>query len=133
MPVHRDNFLDSEDELSLSKLAIVPLKRKRTVIGCAVLGLVLAILVTVFMTPRYRATATIELNEDKQGGVSALSDLASMATGGGDELKVKIQTETAVIEDNSIALHVMESRDGSAKSRAKLSVWTHCSQGDAKS
>jgi capsular exopolysaccharide synthesis family protein len=70
--------------------------------------LVLAILVTVFMTPRYIATATIELNEDKQGGVSALSDLASMATGGGDELKVKIQTETAVIEDNSIALHVMD-------------------------
>lgn len=93
--------------MSLRHLAIVPLKWKRTVIGCAVFGLLLAILVTVVMTPRYRATATIELNEDKQGGVSALSDLASMASGGGDQLKVKIQTETAVIEDNSIALAVM--------------------------
>jgi capsular exopolysaccharide synthesis family protein len=107
MPVQRNPFSDSEDELSLSKLAIVPWKRKRTVIGCAVFGLLLAILITVTMTPKYRATATIELNEDKQGGVSALSDLASMATGGGDELKVKIQTETAVIEDNWIALKVM--------------------------
>jgi capsular exopolysaccharide synthesis family protein len=83
------------------------LKRKRTVIGCAIFGLLLAILVTVTMTPRYRATATIELNENKSTGVSALSDLASAATGGADELKVKVQTETAVIEDSTIALNVM--------------------------
>ena len=108
LPVNRDSFFDSEDEVSLSKIAIVPLKRKRTVIVCAVVGLSLAILVTILMTPIYRATATIELNENKQGGVSALSDLASMAGGGGDELKVKIQTETAVIEDDTIALNVME-------------------------
>jgi polysaccharide biosynthesis transport protein len=108
LPVNRDSFFDSEDEVSLSKIAIVPLKRKRTVIVCAAFGLLLAILVTILMTPIYRATATIELNEDKQGGVSALSDLASMAGGGGDALKVKIQTETAVIEDDTIALNVME-------------------------
>jgi capsular exopolysaccharide synthesis family protein len=49
----------------------------------------------------------IELNENKSTGVSALSDLASAATGGADELKVKVQTETAVIEDSTIALNVM--------------------------
>jgi polysaccharide biosynthesis transport protein len=108
LPVNRDSFFDSEDEVSLSKIAVVPLKRKRTVIVCAAFGLLMAILVTISMTPIYRATATIELNEDKQGGVSALSDLASMAGGGADELKVKIQTETAVIEDDTIALNVME-------------------------
>jgi polysaccharide biosynthesis transport protein len=108
LPVNRDRFFDSEDEVSLRKIAVVPLKRKRTVIACAVIGLSVAILITLLMTPIYRATATIELNEDKQGGVSALSDLASMAGGGADELKVKIQTETAVIEDDTIALNVME-------------------------
>jgi capsular exopolysaccharide synthesis family protein len=108
LPVNRDSFFDSEDEVSLSKIVIVPLKRKRTVIVCAVVGLSVAILVIILMTPIYRATATIELNEDKQGGVSALSDLASMAGGGADQLKVKIQTETAVIEDDTIALNVME-------------------------
>jgi polysaccharide biosynthesis transport protein len=107
LPPNRESFFESEDEVSLRQLAIVPYKRKRTVIGCALLGLTIAILIVVTMTPRYRATATIELNEDKQGGVSALSDLASMAGGGGDELKVKIQTETAVIKDDSIALAVM--------------------------
>lgn len=98
---------DPEDQVSLRDLAIVPLKRKRTVIGCALFGLLVGILVVFIMTPRYRATATIELNEDKQSGVSALSDLASMAGGGADELKVKVQTETAVIEDDTIALNVM--------------------------
>jgi len=94
--------------VSLREIAILPIKRKKIVITSALLGLLIAILVTFMTTPRYRATATIELNEDKTGGVSALSDLASMATGGSDELKVKIQTETAVIEDDSIALAVMD-------------------------
>ena len=102
-----DHIADSEDQLSLRELAVVPLKRKRIVMTCAILGLLAAIFITIVMTPRYRATATIELNEDKQGGVSAISDIASMATGGADELKVKIQTESAVIEDDSIALAVM--------------------------
>lgn len=86
---------------------IVPLKRKRTIIACVLAGLLTGILATLALAPRYRATATIELNEDKQSGVSALSDLASEATGGSDELKVKMQTEIAVIKDNSIALAVM--------------------------
>jgi hypothetical protein len=107
LPVTREQFFDSEDDVSLRELVIVPLKRKRTVIGCAIFGLLAAILVTIVMTPRYRATATIELNENKSGGVSALSDLASAATGGTDDLKVKVQTETAVIEDSTIALNVM--------------------------
>jgi len=107
LPVQREHFFDSEEDFSLRELAIVPFKRKRTVIGCAIFGLLAAILVTIAMTPQYRATATIELNENKSTGVSALSDLASAATGGADELKVKVQTETAVIEDSTIALNVM--------------------------
>jgi succinoglycan biosynthesis transport protein ExoP len=106
-PSDREHFSDPEDEVSLRELAIVPLKRKRIVIGCGVIGLLLAILVTFAMTPRYRATATIELNEDKSAGVSALSDIASAATGGADQLKVKVETETAVLEDDTIALAVM--------------------------
>ncbi len=124
----RQRFVDSEDQVSLRKLAIVPFKRKRTVVVCALLGLVLAILVTVFMKPRYRATATIELNEEKSSGVSALADLASMASGGSDELKVKVETETAIIENNSIALAVMNKmgmlrvREGSKDSGHVVSV-----------
>jgi polysaccharide biosynthesis transport protein len=108
LPSKADRFADFEDEVSLRELANIPFKRKRTVITCAILGLVVAILITIFLPPRYRATATIELNEDKTSGVSALSNLASAATGAPDELKVKIETETAVLEDDYIALNVMD-------------------------
>jgi uncharacterized protein involved in exopolysaccharide biosynthesis len=137
----RDRFADLEDDVSLRALAIIPLKRKRTVIWCAVCGLLAAILLTVTMTPRYRATATIELNEDKSGGVSALSDLASAATGGADELKVKIQTETAVLENDSIALGVM-SKTGMLRLKgtgwwtrvpgAQVTLSTRCPRGGAR-
>jgi capsular exopolysaccharide synthesis family protein len=106
-PAGMNSIQDSEDEVSLRQMLVVPLKRKRIIAACAAAGLLAGILATFAITPRYRATATIELNEDKQSGVSALSDLASEATGGADELKVKMQTEIAVIKDDSIALAVM--------------------------
>jgi capsular exopolysaccharide synthesis family protein len=59
------------------------------------------------MHPKYRATATIELNAEKSSGADMLSNLASLEGGGADELKTKIETETAVIQDDSIALAVM--------------------------
>jgi capsular exopolysaccharide synthesis family protein len=59
------------------------------------------------MHPRYKATATIELNQEKSSGGDALSSLASLAGGDSDELKTKIDTEIAVIKDDSIALAVM--------------------------
>lgn len=107
LPGDRDRFPDFEDEVSLREIAIVPLKRKRTVIACTVLGLLMAILIDLMMTPRYRATATIELDSNGRSQVSALSDLASAATGGADDLKVRLETEIAVIKDESIALTVM--------------------------
>jgi capsular exopolysaccharide synthesis family protein len=59
------------------------------------------------MHPKYRATATIELNENENSGANILSSMESMATGDPDALKIKIDTETAVIEDDTIALAVM--------------------------
>ncbi len=100
-------FLNSEDQISLRDLALVPWKRRFVVAGCVVFCVLAAILLCIVMHPRYRATATIELNESKGSGADMLSNMASMASGEPDDLKVKIDTETAVIEDDSIALAVM--------------------------
>jgi capsular exopolysaccharide synthesis family protein len=70
--------------------------------------LLMAILVCVLMHPRYRATATIEINEDKGGGANLLSSMASLESGDPDELKTTIETETAVITNETIALAVMD-------------------------
>jgi capsular exopolysaccharide synthesis family protein len=59
------------------------------------------------MHPRYKATATIELNEEKSSGADMFSSLASLAGGDPEELKTRIETETAVIQNDSIALAVM--------------------------
>jgi len=103
----RDRFSDLEDEISLRELALVPWKRKAVVAGCASFCTLAAILVSFAMTPRYKATSTIEINEDKQSGSSVLSSLASAASGGADDLKVKMETQIAVLQDNTIALNVM--------------------------
>jgi capsular exopolysaccharide synthesis family protein len=60
------------------------------------------------MQPRYRATAMIELNEEKGGTADILSNMASLESGEPDQLKVKVETEVAVIKDDTIALAVMD-------------------------
>lgn len=100
-------FFDPEDQVSLRELALVPWKRRMVVAGCTVFCVAAAIFVCIFMHPKYRATATIELNAEKSSGADMLSNLASLEGGGADELKTKIETETAVIQDDSIALAVM--------------------------
>jgi capsular exopolysaccharide synthesis family protein len=99
---------DSEDQISFRELALVPWKRKFLVVACLLLGLIGALLITSAMHPKYRATATIELNEDKSSGSDALSNLAALEGGGSDDLKIKVETEAAVIKDDTIALAVMD-------------------------
>jgi len=100
-------FLDPDEQVSLRELALVPWKRKLLVGACVLVCGLLAILVCVLMHPKYKATAFIELNEDKGGGSDLLSSMASFEGGGVDDLKVKIETESAVIKDDSIALAVL--------------------------
>jgi capsular exopolysaccharide synthesis family protein len=101
-------FFDPEDQISLRELALVPWKRKGIVLSCIVLCVLAAIFICFVMRPEYRATATIELNESGSGSAGLLSSMASMASGEPDDLKVKIETETAVIKNDSIALAVMD-------------------------
>ena len=105
--VEDSRLLDPEDQVSLREMALVPWKRKYLVGGCTVFCGLLAVLVCIMMHPKYRATAMIELNEEKSSGSDMLASMASMEGDSSDELKVKIETETAVIKDDSIALAVL--------------------------
>jgi len=100
-------FSGAGDEPSLRDLSVVLWKRKIVVAGCTAICLLAAILLCFVMHPKYRATATIELNEDKGAGADMLSSVVSMASGDPDEFKTKVETEIAVIKDDSIALAVM--------------------------
>jgi capsular exopolysaccharide synthesis family protein len=106
-PAENSHIFFSEDEVFLKDIALVPWKRKAVVIGCTSICALAAILLCLVMHPKYRATATIQLNEGKSSGTGMLSSLAAMEGGGADDLKVKMDTEIAVIKGNSIALAVM--------------------------
>jgi capsular exopolysaccharide synthesis family protein len=97
----------SEDEVFLKEIALIPWKRKGVVAGCTALCMLAAVLLCFVTHPKYKATAIIELNEGKSSATGMLSDLAAIDGSGSDDLKVKIDTEIAVIKGDSIALAVM--------------------------
>jgi polysaccharide biosynthesis transport protein len=95
------------EEPSLKELALVPWKRKAVVAGCVFLGALASLIYCFAMHPQYRATTLIEINEEKSSGANMLSSSASMGWDDSDDLKTKLDTEIAIIKDNSIALAVM--------------------------
>jgi capsular exopolysaccharide synthesis family protein len=105
--IESGHFLDPESQVSLRELALVPWKRRIVVAGCTLAGVAMAIIICILMHPKYKATAIIELNEEKNNSASLMSTLVSLASGDQDDLKTKIETETAVIQSDSIALAVM--------------------------
>jgi capsular exopolysaccharide synthesis family protein len=100
-------FFDPEDQVSLRDIALVPWKRKIVVASCVAICVSFAFLVVHLTHPKYKATALIELNPAKSSGSDILSSMDLMGSGDPDELKTRVQTEIAVIKDDSIALAVM--------------------------
>jgi len=99
---------EPEDE-SLRDVMRVLRKRRQMIVGTLVGCLLLSLAVSLFMRPVYNATATIEINKDNSSSLSlgSMSDLAS-GLGSGDDLKTDMQTQTAVLENDTIALRVIQ-------------------------
>lgn len=84
-------------------------KRRKWIIGSIILCELLALAVTLLMRPTYQATATIELNKQGSGIDLGLGDELGSTFGGGNEsLLTDLQTETAILQGDSLALAVIE-------------------------
>jgi polysaccharide biosynthesis transport protein len=85
-------------------------KHKIWIIGSIAICELLAILFTLTMKPLYDSTATIELNKGGAGALDlGVDDALSQQMGsGGDSLKTDLQTETAILEGDSLALAVIQ-------------------------
>ena len=71
--------------------------------------LLVAAVVTMMMKPEYQSTATIELNKDAGGSLDlGLGDSAAQQLGAGGDLTTDLQTETAILEGDSLALAVIQ-------------------------
>ena len=84
-------------------------KRRKWIIGSIVICGLLAVLVTLMMKPTYEATATIELNKSGSGSLDlGLGDLSQQLTSGGESLQTDLQTETTILQGDSLALAVIQ-------------------------
>jgi len=84
-------------------------KRRKWIIGSILLCELVAAFITIMMKPTYQATATIELNKQGSGIDLGLGDALSSTFGGGNEaLLTDLQTETAILEGDSLALAVIQ-------------------------
>src|ERR1700722_924771 len=96
---------------ALQNLLRVLTKRRKWIIGSIVFCELLAILLTLMMKPTYGATATIELNKSSSGSLDlglGDDDLSQQMMPGGEGLLTDLQTETAILQGDSLALAVIQ-------------------------
>ncbi|WP_160114950.1 GumC family protein [Bryocella elongata] len=95
--------------MHLSDALVILRKKLWLIVGCVVVGVGLAVLLTSLMQRRFSSTVTIEVH--KEGGTSlSLEDLsgAGQQLIGGDQLSVDLLTQQAVIGNENIAMKVLE-------------------------
>ena len=85
-------------------------RRLNWIIASVLICVLLAVVITAMTRPVYEATATIELNKSSGGSLDlGIGDrLSQQLTSGGDSLLTDQQTETAILEGDSLALEVIQ-------------------------
>lgn len=79
------------------------------IIASVVICLLMAIALTIVMRPTYESTATIELNKNGTGIDLGIGDQLSSKLGADtDSLMTDMQTETAILQDATLALAVIQ-------------------------
>jgi len=94
----------------LSNFLRVIMRRRAWIAGAVVAGCTLSILITAMTKPTYQASTIIELNKSSSGSLDAdLGQVLSQSFGGsGEALQTDLQTETTILEGDSLALAVIQ-------------------------
>src|SRR5436309_1851199 len=81
----------SDDDISISDIWLTIHRRKWVILACALLCLAAAGAYCTFRTPRYTATAQVQLDDDAANSLN-LQDLGISMPGGADE-QTKMETQ----------------------------------------
>src|ERR1022692_4394743 len=116
MSEERDGLLRPRDQQQsvrasgLHGFVQLVLRRLNWIVGSVLICILLAVVVTIMTTPVYDTTATIELNKSSGGSLDlGLADVLSQQVGGGDAgFLTDQQTETAILQGDSLALDVIQ-------------------------
>lgn len=101
--------LQSANAYDLQSLMRMLVKRWKWIAGSIVICELIAIILTATTKPTYDATATIELNKSGGSMDLGLGDvLSQQLSSGGESLQTDQQTETAILQSDSLALEVIE-------------------------
>lgn len=95
---------------ALQNLMRVLTKRRQWIIGSIVICELLAVILTLIMKPTYGSTVTIELNKSGAGSLNlgmGDDDLSQQLTSG-EGLLTDLQTETSILQSDSLALAVIQ-------------------------
>ncbi len=100
----------SANSYGLHHLMRVLTQRRYWIIGSIVMCVLLVGILTMMMRPTYASTATIELNKSSSGSLDlGLDDaLSQQLSAGADSLLTDLQTETAILQGDSLALAVIK-------------------------
>src|SRR3954463_2694711 len=96
-----------QDELSFDEILQALRNQKKWIYGSVLGVFLLALAVSLIMTPKYEATATLEIDKDNTDAMDALGGLAS---GGGDmglDSSITLQTQASVLQSRTLALRVI--------------------------
>ena len=84
-------------------------RRVNWIIGTVVFCFVASVVVNWMSRPLYQATATIELNKSGGGALDlGVGEMLGSQLSGGNVLQTDLQTETSIMQSDSIALAVIE-------------------------
>jgi succinoglycan biosynthesis transport protein ExoP len=84
-------------------------RRRWWIISSVVFFVSMAIAISIVMRPTYQSTTTIELNKQGSGVDLGLGEELTGSLGGGNEsLLTDLQTETAILQGDSLALDVIQ-------------------------
>ena len=101
----------SANSYGLRHLTRVLTQRRYWIIGSILVCLLLVAILTMMMRPTYASIATIELNKGGSGALDlGVGDdaLSQQLTSGADSLLTDLQTETAILQGDSLALAVIQ-------------------------
>ncbi len=98
-------------EWTLGDLCAVLLRRRNWIIGAVVVGCALAVAWWLLATPRFRATAVIEVQKESHGAFgleNTTADKSSTDLSDSFDETLALQTEMGVLESDAIALDVIQ-------------------------
>lgn len=88
----------------------VVFKRRFVILGCLLIGILVAAVITFLATPVYEAVARIDINPSRSDNLG-ISDLLQTKSGGGGSEPTRLLTEVRILQSESVIESVIQSQN----------------------